>query len=45
MVIREQELDGFEAGRCGRGKALRESDFVEHHGQVGGKSWHGTPRN
>ncbi|MNK73084.1 hypothetical protein D3C87_925760 [compost metagenome] len=40
VVIREQEFDAFKTRLRGGGKALRERDFVEHHGQVGGKTGH-----
>jgi hypothetical protein len=40
MVVREEKLDGFEACLGRGGEALREGDFVEHHGQVGSKFGH-----
>ncbi len=39
-IIREQEFDGLEPCRRGRGEAVEERQFGEHHGQVGGEFRH-----
>ncbi len=44
MVVGKEELDGLEARLRSRGEALRKRNFIEHHGEVGGKFWHGIPQ-